>query len=283
MKFRKGYLYANVHVANEIKSQLKPLDVIFEKTPFALTDKFIPGYFGHAALWLGTEAELKEMGMWDHPSIVPYHDQIVRGNSIVEALRPGVSMNSMLGFMNIDHIAVVRFKDVLNMKEEIPGIYERTMRNIGNDYDFNFDVTTTDRIVCSELIYHAFGFIKFPTKWRLGRPTIEPDLIAEVNFYENSPSEFLYFVESFKKDQIERLSEVALAARVGFTLNEELSTEEDNVFNKKARKCRTVQVATKDEQVKGKVVCTTVEEPIVYSAPDDLGADVSDLDFARSL
>ena len=31
---------------DKLISDLKPLDIILEKTPFRLTDKFIPGYWG---------------------------------------------------------------------------------------------------------------------------------------------------------------------------------------------------------------------------------------------
>ena len=30
-------------------------DILLEKTPFRLTDKLIPGYWGHAAVWIGGE------------------------------------------------------------------------------------------------------------------------------------------------------------------------------------------------------------------------------------
>jgi len=278
MRFRRGYMENNVVLAEELKGKLKPLDILFEKTPFALTDTFIPGYFGHAAVWLGTEQELKELGMWDHPSIIPYHDRITLGYSIVEALRPGVSMNTVRGFLNIDHIAILRVKNVLEDKVELPDIYYRTMKNIGGQYDFNFDVATTDRIVCSELPYQAFGKIKFPTKPRLGRETIEPDLVAEVNYYDNSPLEFVTFMESFSKTRIDRLKESDLGQRLGFELNQERSTKEDLKFDRVTTTCRTVRVRNtryamgsttfdrRNETLKR--VCTTKREAITYKAPE---------------
>src|SRR5690606_9308662 len=41
-----------------LKQQLRPLDILLEKTPFRLTDRFIPGHFGHVAFWLGQPEEL---------------------------------------------------------------------------------------------------------------------------------------------------------------------------------------------------------------------------------
>src|SRR5690606_35235030 len=43
-------LASNPKVMQEFKNKLKPLYILLEKTPHRLTDKFIPGYFGHVAL-----------------------------------------------------------------------------------------------------------------------------------------------------------------------------------------------------------------------------------------
>jgi len=270
IRWRHGYLENNIYVADEVRRQLKPLDILFEKTPFALTDTFIPGYFGHAALWLGTEAELREMGMWDHPSIAPYHDQIRQGKSILEALRPGVRLNSVPGFLNIDHLAIMRVKNSLDDKVEVPEIYTRALRSMGKDYDFNFDVATPDKIVCSELMYQAFGKINWPTKPRLGRQTIEPDLVAQVNYYENSPLEFLYFLESFSKTDLQKLREQDLGKRLGFEVNAERSTVEDLSYDQVTTKCRTLIKKRKLQKV-----CSTKREPLEYKALDLNVSDVN--------
>jgi hypothetical protein len=286
MRWRKGYLWHNQAMVEEIESTLKPLDMIFEKTPFALTDKFIPGHFGHAAIWLGTEQELKDLGMWDHPLIAPYQEQISRGYSIVEALRPGVSMNSVRGFSNIDHIAIVRAKNILSDKSVYSDVYESALRNIGKDYDFNFDVTTADKIVCSELLYNAFGHIKFPTKFRLGRSTIEPDLIAEVNFYDNSPTEFKSYIESFAIDKIENAGEEVLGERLGFAINKERSTSENTAYDRVSTSCRLVQRPVRDARLVGAnstldrnkkeivKVCIQQRTLVEYVAPENLAQDL---------
>jgi hypothetical protein len=85
-----------------IAAKLKPLDILLEKTPFRLTDKFIPGHYGHVAIWTGTEIELKALGLWDHPLIQKHQDAIKNGHHIIEALRPGVKINTLDDFLNID-------------------------------------------------------------------------------------------------------------------------------------------------------------------------------------
>ena len=39
------------------------LDILFEKTPFRLTDKLIPDHCGHVAIWTGTQADLIELNI----------------------------------------------------------------------------------------------------------------------------------------------------------------------------------------------------------------------------
>jgi hypothetical protein len=46
------------------------------------------------------------------------------------------------------------------------------------EYDFNFDVTTTTRIVCSEIAYVVYPDIVWPTTTTLKRNTISPDNVA---------------------------------------------------------------------------------------------------------
>ena len=275
VRWRKGYLIHHTAFHEELRKELKPLDIIYEKTPFALTDTFIPGYFGHAALWLGTEQELKDLGVWDHPTVAKYHDQIKQGYTIVESLRPGVSMNTLEGWMNIDSIAVMRYPGVLERdKVELGDLYDQALRHMGKDYDFNFDVTTIDKIVCSELVYHTFGDVRFPVKWRLGRPTIEPDNVAAVNFYDNSPFQFLTFVESEEKNKELVRTEIDLGDRLKFVVNEERSTPEDTAFDSVERKCRRVRVPRRTSRgrmrFKKKKVCTNERTPLIYQAPDVL-------------
>jgi len=173
---RKGKLYHNEYIIKQARLQLKAGDILLEKTPFRLTDKFIPGHWGHAAIWIGSEQELKALGIWEHPLVKQHQQQIKNGHSVVEALRGGVVMNTLNDFMNIDDLGVLRARTT-NQKDTIDAIL-LALRQIGKAYDFNFDVESTDKIVCSELIYVAFTHIDWPTTNTLGRYTISPDNIA---------------------------------------------------------------------------------------------------------
>ncbi len=56
------------------------------------------------------------------------------------------------------------------------------------NYDFNFDVKTADKIVCSELAYWVFPDINWRTEFMLGRDSISPDNI--INTVLNHRREF---------------------------------------------------------------------------------------------
>ena len=160
----------------QMASEMKPLDILLEKTPFRLTDQFIPGFYGHVALWVGTEEELKEAGVWDHPVVKPHQKAIREGHHIIEALRPGVQINTLDHFLNIDDMLVLRDESLSEAQRK--EFLIRAFQQIGKDYDFNFDVETDKEIVCSEIVYVVFHNIDWPTEKALGRHTISPDHVA---------------------------------------------------------------------------------------------------------
>ena len=173
---RKGKLYQDKTAEQLILSKLQPGDILLEKTPFRLTDKMIPGYWGHAAIWLGNQQELIELGLWNTPIIQDYQQQIQNQQLLVEALRDGTKMNTLNHFLNIDDLVILRQKNIT--RQDKKQIIELTLRQIGKPYDFNYDVETTDKIVCSQLVYLAYTHIEWPTDNIAGRYTISPDNIA---------------------------------------------------------------------------------------------------------
>lgn len=173
---RRGKLAADEQALDKLTGSIQAGDVLLEKTPFRLTDAFIPGHWGHVAVWVGSETELRQMGIWNHPVVRPYQANIRAGRGVVEALRAGVKMNTLQHFMNIDDLAMLRARR-LSDAERVEVILQ-TLRQVGKAYDFNFDVESTDRIVCSELVYHAYGDVRWPTARHLGRVTISPDNVA---------------------------------------------------------------------------------------------------------
>jgi hypothetical protein len=201
---RKGKLYRNTAALRQLNSVLEPLDILLEKTPFRLTDKFIPGYFGHVAIWVGTEEDLKSCGVWDEPEVQKYHDLIRQGKCVLEALRSGVQLNTLAHFLNVDDLAVLRpvavtgpgrqilaaAPDAEARRQQIRQTLRLAFRQLGKGYDFNFDVETTDKIVCSELAYVTFTTIPWPATRMLGRYTFSPDEVARLA-WDNEPLQLI--------------------------------------------------------------------------------------------
>lgn len=173
---RKGKL-SRGDLAGQLRSGLRAGDILLEKTPFRLTDKLIPGYWGHAAVWVGSEQELRDLGIWDDPVVVPYQDQIRSGKQVVEALRSGVEINALEQFMNIDSLGVMRRAS--DDREQRAQVVLQAVRQIGKPYDFNFEVESKRGVYCSKLVYLAYGDIAWPTQKSLGRTTFTPDHVAE--------------------------------------------------------------------------------------------------------
>ena len=169
-----------------IKAKLRPLDILLEKTPMRLTDKFIPGFYGHVAIWLGQESELSRLQvrhhcnpipLLNHPDVTPHLEKLSQGKLILEALRqPGVTINTLEHFMDIDDLVLLKAPE---MNEELMAqLLLRAFQQIGKPYDFNFDVNTEREIVCSELVFTVYTNMTWPTTRTLGRYTINPDQVA---------------------------------------------------------------------------------------------------------
>lgn len=170
----------------EIRLQLKPLSLLLEKTPFRLTDKFIPGYFGHVAIWLGAPKDLmalkiihqgRVIDFLSHPDVTPHLEKLSQGKLVLEALRiPGVTVNTLEHFMDIDDLVVLEAPEM--SEEKRAELLLRAFQQIGKPYDFNFNVESESEIVCSELVYTVYQNMEWPTDRSLGRYTISPDHVA---------------------------------------------------------------------------------------------------------
>jgi len=255
--FRKGYLKEKLDVIDEIRDTLKPLDIITEKTGFALTDKFIPGHFGHNALYLGTKEQLEKINMWNHPSIKPLQEKIENGYVIIEALRSGTHLTTIDDFMNIDEFAILRNINVLEHENQMFNIYRIALGQLGKRYDFNFDVETTDKIVCSELLYQAFDHINWETKKIAGRFTISPDEVAVAALQKDSPIKLIYFVTA-KKEKVIYKTVDDLAQILKYSFN-----KEKNIYESVKTKCKYKDM-TKDNKFNKCVV--TIKE-LRYKKP----------------
>jgi hypothetical protein len=190
-----------------LKAQLRPLDILLEKSRFLATDKTIPGHYGHVAVWMGSPEQLKASGISDDrleslfikakigygymanfPAAqqVSFKQSIEQGHAVLEALRSGVQLNSLEHFLNIDDLAVLRFNFCDETftgncitKDQIVTYLSEGFKQVGKKYDFAFDTETEREIVCSELVFRMFVDKTWPTSSSIGpMNAISPDQVA---------------------------------------------------------------------------------------------------------
>ena len=150
---------------------LKPFDIIVSKSPQHLTDQFIPGYFGHSAIWFGDDISKRR-----YLHNVKIYNQILAKTarkSMVEALRSGVKVSSLEEFADGEVYAIIRIKNLTT--EQKAQIIESTRQQIGKPYDFNFDIESSEAITCTELVFLANDFIDWKVRHTFGRFTLSPD------------------------------------------------------------------------------------------------------------
>ena len=172
---RVGKLYADEEVRLDVTSTLQSGDILLEKTPFRLTDSLIPGYWGHVAVYIGTKSDLIEMGIWDDLNASVQAD-IEAGKVIDEALRDGVQLNTIEHFLNVDDLAIMH-DDYETHEDKITRI-RRVIKQLGKEYDFEYDIEDNSKIICSELVYITSVNIEWDTSSTVGINTISPDNVA---------------------------------------------------------------------------------------------------------
>ena len=215
-----------------ISAKLRPLDIVFEKKSYKLTDYLIPGYWGHNAVWLGTKEQLIELGIWGSKELAPFKEQIESGNSIFEMRKRGAVFSRFGEWLTMDAFASIRVKGLLDKPEKsILKIFSNLSKQLGKKYDFGFNVDSSAKVTCSEVVYLAYGDYKWPTKNILGRATVGPNEIAELIFYKDSPLELVTFVTGDEGGGPKFQKKEFLADLMGFSL------QEDGTFKKRYKVC----------------------------------------------
>ncbi len=269
LRFRHGYMKDHEGALKYLYGTLKPLDIIAEKTPFAATDFFIPGHFGHIAVYIGTQAQLEEAGLWNHPSIKKIKKDIQAGKTILESIRPGSRMVSLEEFLEIDEITIIRETNILDNKWQKEQVLATAIEQLNKDYDFNFDVSTLKKVVCSEVPYHAFGHKRWTTSYIFGRNTISPDEIIENAYTRGSGIEFIASIQATKDGKLKGIDKEKMAKNLSFDFD-----KKKNLFTKETKECRLVRVVqhrNKNDHYIGKKYryykkCKKVDTPLIYSA-----------------
>jgi len=189
---------------DEIRALLQPGDIVLERREWYLSNIGLPGYWPHAALYIGTpqerraffgNGETKETkygGDFDaylqqhYPSaykqsLVPHEEG--HRSRVIEAISEGVSFTTLEHSVSADSVAILRPR--LN-RDQIATAIERAFHYSGRPYDFNFDFLTDSELVCTELVYKAYepeaGYagLRFPLQEIIGRKVTTANDMAQL-------------------------------------------------------------------------------------------------------
>ncbi len=169
-------------VALQVRGLLRPGDVLVVRKEYALTNYFLPGYWPHAALYLGDTESLAELGIQDNEHVKPRWTKMLESESpdahVLESMRDGVNLRTLASPFASDSIVVLRPH---LSQQDVRTAVSRCFAHEGKAYDFDFDFRRADRLVCTEVVYRALdgvGAINIPLVERAGRPTLSgSDLI----------------------------------------------------------------------------------------------------------
>ena len=159
-------------VVASIGAFLEPGDVIVTRHAKALTNLFFPGYWPHVAMYVGTPAQRNALGLAvDARRFERWHDDVC----VLEAKKDGVLLRPLHETLTVDAFCVLRPKISPEALQHAVG---RAVQHEGKRYNFDFNFFTSDRIVCTELIYRAYDGleqIEFPLRERAGRKTLSAE------------------------------------------------------------------------------------------------------------
>jgi hypothetical protein len=209
-------LISNEQIAS-LRPRLQPGDLFLERREWYLSNIGLPGFWPHAALYIGTpeqrqdyfqtpdiQAWVREHGISDgdfesllrqrYPQAYAASLERLEENHlarVIEAVSEGVVFTSLEHSAAADSLAVLRPR--LSRLDKAKAILQ-AFHYSGRPYDFNFDFLTDSQLVCTELVYKAYeatetkAGISFPVERILGRLATPANLIVK-QFDQNHGSD----------------------------------------------------------------------------------------------
>ncbi len=159
-------------IVSQLCAILQPGDAIVTRHDDAMSNLFLPGYWIHSSLHIGTEADRRRLNVKIDPARETKGAGPIR---VLEARKDGVLMRALHDTLSVDAVAIIR------PRLAVPHIAEalsRALTHEGKMYDFEFDFFRSDRLVCSEVVYrgfHGVGGLDFALTRRAGRPTFSSE------------------------------------------------------------------------------------------------------------
>jgi hypothetical protein len=169
----------NTTVLGKLHPQLRTGDVLLIRAEQKLTSAILPGFWAHAALFVGGISQLDDFGVSGEPAVKKVLDRVAKQDSghgcVIEAISPCVQISSLEFCLCADHVAVLRPRLA---RERLREVLADAFGYVDRPYDFEFDFNVSTRMVCTGLIYRCFhkrGDCRFTLTKRLGRYTLSGD------------------------------------------------------------------------------------------------------------
>ena len=180
----------------EYSDTFEPGDIMLERRNWYMTNVGIPGFWPHAALYVGTpeqmDAYFKGLDVLADRSASAYvasnypaafrklttRTEAGAERRVLEALRDGVVFTALETSANADYLAVLRPR--ISREDKFKAVLA-ALSHTGKPYDYNFDFATDGALVCSELVYKSYGAVAgltFDLTTINGRLILPPNMIA---------------------------------------------------------------------------------------------------------
>ena len=191
--WRKGYLHDDKEVVDTLLDELQPLDILLVTNNGRLSNVSLPGYFIHAAVYLGGERELRREGIWDSKAVVPHRSAVLEGKRFIEADNRGVHLSKPRSTLNADRIVVVRPRGLTakRRREALTDFFA----TVGGRFDFRFDAETPECLYCIELVQHVIPELELPLREAYGRKVLVTDDLARAAARGNPSVSFVVYIQ----------------------------------------------------------------------------------------
>jgi len=160
-------------VIEGLKPQLEPGDVFITRHDDAMSNLFLPGFWPHGALYIGPLEERLKRGVEEVSD--GYQHSAAEDINILEAKKDGVLLRPIEETLQVDAFVVLRPKLT---QAQINQALSKGLSHAGKLYDFIFNFATSDRLVCTEVIYRAYhgvGPIDFTLSTQAGRKCLSAE------------------------------------------------------------------------------------------------------------
>lgn len=191
--FRKDkYLGAEELV--RLKKNLLPCDIILRRNEMQLTNIGIPGFWTHSGIFIGSLSVLDNIfsglsilsgqtpGAYIEENYPEVYEHLKnKTDLVIEAISEGVVIKPLEHIGNSDYLVVLRTR--LKEEDRFKSLMT-AFEYFNTPYDFLFDFSNDNELVCSELVYNSFkphhdkAGIVFKMGEREGKQMLSPNDIA---------------------------------------------------------------------------------------------------------